>query len=225
MRGSEGSTDPTVGLRREGDSINICQSVACVADWTGRNAATITACMALLLTIWGVLTSRLTARMAALPLLHTFQRTTSEEVTVDIVMSRVDVEWLGDLVNGGLGPAIVTKYELSIDGVVIDFSNKPQTGQALAAVFAQRPEDVTAEWFDLLQGAIAISKDAKIPCFSVKFSVPTLEHVNRLPDGFQRLALRVEYQSMYGDQLLFESERAPLPPQLSLFWKHRRKRR
>jgi hypothetical protein len=83
-------------------------------------------------------------------------------------------------------------------------------------------DDVEASWFDLIQGAIAVPKDSFIPCFSLKFSVPTFVDVNRIPDGFERLALRVEYQSMYGDELLFESERAPLPPRLGLFRKHRR---
>jgi hypothetical protein len=68
--------------------------------------ALITALAALWLSTWAVLTTRLTARMSPLPLLHPFQESDAQRVTRPNAAQLVSGHLSTQLINGGLGPAI-----------------------------------------------------------------------------------------------------------------------
>lgn len=202
--------------------MQLCSDLPCVGDWIARNASIIIALAALFLSIWAALLTRLNARISALPLLHPFQQCTPERR----VAGHIEMwhgELIAKLINGGLGPAVVTKYEAYADAVKINLTDRKDAQTKLANVFGLDPNATFGEWF-FLEGAVAIPKDGVIPCLSVRFNVPAPDDFTRTADQIRRLRLRVEYQSMYGDELLFDSRMPSLPPTLGLFRRRKRPR-
>jgi hypothetical protein len=201
--------------------MQICQSLVCVWDWTGRNAATVIAIAALLCSVWTALLSRLNARMVALPLLHPFQRPAAKLVRDHLTSTHVEGTLEAELRNGGLGPAYVTKYQAFLNGQPVDLLNKKRVEASLSQGFQLRPEQMNPTWF-FLEGAIAVPRDDKIESLKLFFTVPDFDEFDRIVERIGSFKLRVEYQSMYGDELLFDSEVPSVPPKLRLFRLHKR---
>lgn len=190
--------------------------------WVGRNAPTIIALAALFFSVWAGLFVRQNARISALPLLHPFQTCTPRRVEPQNVAPFFEGTMVAQLINGGLGPAIVTRYEVFANGVLMDLEDMPKLLTEVAALFGVNPDNSSVERFSF-QGSIVVPKDGNIKCLVLKFTVPTQDVYQRVCEQLGRFRLRVEYQSMYGDQLLFDSAVPSLPPSLGLVFLRKRR--
>jgi hypothetical protein len=199
------------------------QYVMCVWNWAGANAASIIALAALGLTIWSALNVRLNARIASLPLLHNFHRTTPPRNVAQAGQPPdIRCQLLAQVINGGLGPAIVTKYEVFANNAPVNLQTKSIADATLAAAFGLASGTFNASW--LIAGtAIAIPKDGTVNALDIDFPAPTQAELDRVVSCLHQFRLRIEYQSMHGDQLLFDSDVPSLPPKLNLFWRYKRR--
>jgi hypothetical protein len=124
--------------------------------------------------------------------------------------------------NGGLGPAVVTKYCTYINGAAVDVVDRKDGAAALKDVFDLDIDNCALAWYSLRGGAVVIPKDACIEALSLQFWVRTKEEYDAVLEKLPLVNLMVEYQSLYGDELVFYADKPPLPPKLSLFWVHKR---
>ena len=166
-------------------------------------------------TIWLGLFTRLNARLSALPLLHPFQRGTPSPVQIR-TGRYIQGELRAKVINGGLGPAVITKYEMFTNGKPVNLLDAAQTQTAVATVFGLDPDVTLVEYF-FLEGVVITPKEGSIDSLLLKFKVPTMQDYQRVTTGFAGFRLRIEYESLYGDELLFDSQAPSRPPKMSLF--------
>src|SRR5580704_18072608 len=146
------------------------------------------------------------------PLLHSFQHTVSEPAQGGSIIDgslRANPErwpWSGRR----------HEYEVYVDGVLVDLSDRQKMEAFVTTVFGLDPDDCVIGPF-IFEGAIAVPKDGAIECLSLKFHAATPDDFDRVISGLYRFRLRIEYQSLFGDELVFEGDKPALPPKLPLF--------
>jgi len=177
-------------------------------------------------TVWQGLYTRLNARISALPLLYPHQEAPIERLETPHVAPFYRCRLRAKIVNGGLGPAIITKYEVRADGKPINLVDRKEVAAVvIASMFGLNPANVKFDWYFLeSEAAVAVPKDQALPALTLTFDKSSPFDCEAVVHQIDRFAVRIEYQSMHGDELLFDSTKASLPPNLGLFRRHKRKR-
>jgi hypothetical protein len=181
--------------------------------------------LAFAFTVWQGLFTRLNARITALPLLHSHANIVGRPAATAEGRQYVDANVRAQIINGGLGPAVVTKYSTYVDGVLIDPLNVAQTNGVLAETFGLNAHECVTAWFSLPgASAVVVPKDGTLDGLAVQFKVPTRADFDRVVSGLKKLNLVIEYKSLYGDEFFFRGDEPALPPKLGLFRLRKRKR-
>ena len=201
--------------------MQICGDWPCVLEWFDRSGSTIIALCALAVSITTVLYTRYNARITALPHLHLHHGFDFAPVHATGGFYGLAATFVTKLINGGSGPGIITRYEAFADGAPFDLNDNAQTTAVLSKVFGV---ETKATWYYVEEGCVAIPKDGVIPALSFQCKVPNLEALGQVQLQIRRLRIRVEYQSLYGDKLLFDSDVPAPAPNLDLIRLKRRPR-
>jgi hypothetical protein len=114
------------------------------------------------------------------------------------------------LCNGGLGPAIITSYELFFENKLVNTSSEPECIRAANAIFGQIP---TSFNFLNLQPGYLMRKDEERVILSAVLSTESVKR-DKLDDYaflnaiFDKLCVSVKYKSLYDEDFVLESEEA-----------------
>lgn len=163
-------------------------------DFLRTNAALVVSALALFLTINSARATRKHNRLTVQPRLSTFTKTNEYPAGGSTVHEIT-------LSNSGLGPAVIKKYEVLLDGNPIE-AEQPNDifvvlAQALAAPFV--PSLCS---FGLLRKDYVMAKDEVLKAATITILNATPAQLEEL----KRVHLRVTYESAYGDSFTYDTK-------------------
>jgi hypothetical protein len=106
------------------------------------------------------------------------------------------------LTNGGLGPAIISSYELLVDGKPVDTSSDSACLRAANALFGHTP---TSFHFLNLKSGYLMRKDESRVVLSAVLSTKSMKPPDKLDDYnflgemLAKVKVSVKYKSLYGE--------------------------
>lgn len=158
-------------------------------------AALVVALCALYLTIQSNKATRAHNRLSVLPRLSTtIANDTTTEGTASVLAVRVG------LTNVGLGPAVVKKSEMLLDGQPMPIESFDDVRPLLEKVFPGIQIGASYAFHKLnKEHALQVGKEVEIVSFQV------LNPAANFEKEIERFSLRISYESLYGDPLNYDS--------------------
>jgi hypothetical protein len=151
-------------------------------------AATVIALAALGLSVYEAMLSRQHDRLSVRPLLDSELHVSSARERFCLVV-----------INNGLGPAIIKKWQLLVDGKPYRDLGITRWEQLTAHLKLSQP--VSYSYFEP-NSILAPEESEELIGYTV--AVYSQEEANRFREAIRRLAIVIEYESMYGESFNFE---------------------
>lgn len=171
----------------------VCQVGTCIG-WEaiiGVSSAIIALC-ALVLSIWQGVQMRRHNRLSFRPHLDAWRHADPEKGYYAV-----------DLINNGLGPAIVKSFVVKVDGKQIFGDGTEPIEKALRIVFPNFPYQASCSY--VAKGySLAAKEQCKIA--AVQFTGSVLPAHNLVQDAFNRADLEIVYKSVYGEEFPFSAQ-------------------
>ncbi|PMN17011.1 hypothetical protein BCT39_16730 [Vibrio lentus] len=108
-----------------------------------------------------------------------------------------------DIINNGLGPAIVKEFTVSVDGEVIDAKGIEPIERALKKIFAN--ELYTAHYEYMGVGYVMGEKD-RCRVVDLKFEGEQIPTGLEVEKAIERARLEIIYESFYGEKFYLDSD-------------------
>lgn len=159
------------------------------------NAALVISVCAVVLTLASASATRKHNRLSVRPHMATFTTRGPDKDDSSVYVVAVTLR------NCGLGPAIIRKFEVLLDGVPVAVE-KPDD---LFPIFDEtiKAEKVVSKCnFAVLHPDHAMAKDEVVPVATVAIRPPFYPEME---DDLQRFHLRVTFESMYGESFCYDS--------------------
>jgi hypothetical protein len=175
-----------------------------LADLARDYAALLVSICALFLTINQSLATRKHNRLTVRPHLTSFVDHRPDPERQGITTIKVTLS------NNGLGPAIIQKFELLLDGVPIEHS---EPGDLFPTVEKVLPVRLLSDecHFAVLRQNYVMGKDTTLPVATVSY-VPTIhDDPAALRTALKRFHIRVAYESGYGESFVYDSRNHQTP--------------
>ncbi|ENB2052001.1 hypothetical protein D2H34_003431 [Vibrio fluvialis] len=144
----------------------------------------IIASCALVFTAWQFSIQRKHNRVSVTPHLFSFR---DRERNVDSATITVS------LINNGLGPAFIHKFEVYLDGEVSD------PDAAVKAVFGEPDGQFK---YTILGDDFALAPGQKVVLITVHFPTETGAEIQEMEQGLERLKVVITYKSAYGTKYI-----------------------
>lgn len=106
------------------------------------------------------------------------------------------------LKNNGLGPAVVRKYEIFLDGSLFPIGDSGVVASTVASVLG-RPTPHVA--YHRIGVGDSIAKDQELILLSVGFSCTSQQDYQLAMKAFERITSHIQYESMYGQSFSCDS--------------------
>jgi hypothetical protein len=161
----------------------------------GNNAAEIIALCALFYTAFQAHTTRKHNRLSVTPYLTTFTHTLKTPQLVTLV---------NELMNNGLGPAVIKEYKIFLDGSQLDIKNSDQ---------AEKELEILLQGKEFNRMATVLNKGYYVPpgekriVLSISFPVNEKQKIEDFLATLERLSLSIEYESTYGQKFTYDSNK------------------
>lgn len=160
------------------------------------NSSSIIAICALALTIWqGYITSRHN-KLSVAPYLTTWVSADGDSGVYSI-----------EIVNNGIGPALIKAFRIFVDGIEIKGSESELVENATKMLFGNY-EYQSSNCF-LTNGYMMADKN-KHEVFSIKFIGQRKPNFQEYKQTIERARLVIEYESIYKDKFIFDSDKFSL---------------
>jgi len=173
--------------------------ITCTWHWLSENMTVVFAICAMAITIWQGYLTRRHSRLSVKP-----------HLTIDYTYSNHDFSLEYRLSNNGLGPAIITKYEMIIDEKVVPTDNFNEAKQELWHLFNGTMPNFASQLKirHINNGeALEAGKDLVLLDFSrLKGIEPDLFNYDLIATKMAQIKFKVQYESFYGEkspQLVF----------------------
>lgn len=164
-------------------------SVLC---WLGTYSSTIIALCALVFTAYQAVATRKHNKLSVKPHLTTFSKSNPDSFTVQ-------------LSNNGLGPAIIRNYVLEFDNKPYEFKDSDEATKYLRELLGDLVGELKVA---ILINGHAISAKDNIDILDITYKHKDHNEFEKLKTIIKRMALRVEYQSIYGNKFTYHSTRS-----------------
>jgi hypothetical protein len=164
--------------------------IQCILDFVGDNAEALIALSALGLAIWQGIVQRLHNRLSVKPHLMFDRITQNHSPQIQIFLT-----------NKGIGPAVITKFLISLDGKEVDVSPQSVWNNILGQL------QILAVWGGgkIYFAGEAISAGGNEKIFAMKTTHAETDPGFSTDDAFKeldRLQIEVKYESIYGDKFI-----------------------
>lgn len=157
----------------------------------GFSSVVIAVC-ALGLTVWQAAITRRHNRLSVTPHLTTW--TQSEQVT-----GRYSVE----ILNNGIGPALIKSFSVQVDGQPIGGEGPEPIEKALKVLFPQYSFRSSQAY--MARGYMMSAKEAR-SLVAVEFFGERFPRQEEVDHAMKRTRLLIEYESIYGDKRLLDTD-------------------
>jgi hypothetical protein len=147
---------------------------------------------ALVLTIWEGVQARAHNRISVRPLLTTWTNNKLEEGLHEVY-----------LVNAGIGPARISKFEVRLNGEIVLGDAHEPIELAAKQLFHKRKYHIETGWLSV--GSILAEKE-KIKIVGIRFTKETTPTRDELKVTGRKSAFRIEFESMYGEKFVFDTD-------------------
>ncbi|HFD31441.1 MAG TPA: hypothetical protein ENJ28_01830 [Gammaproteobacteria bacterium] len=161
------------------------------SDITGLSSVVIAVC-ALALTIWQGKQIQKHNRLSVKPHLATWSHSDEDEGV-----------YLVELINNGLGPAVITKFTLSLDGRPIEGQGTEPIEKLLKDLFQEFSYKSKQAY---IAKGYAMAEKEKCVLLEMKFDEKSCITKTGIEDKFARAALTIEYESFYGEKFVLSTE-------------------
>lgn len=147
---------------------------------------------ALFTTIWQAMQSRKHNKISFRPHLASWSHSRSNQGVFAI-----------DLMNNGLGPALIKNFVIKGDGNRIPGNGTKPIEKALKMLF---PKDSYNAEFEFLGKNHAMPAQNKCRVIAIKFLDDQGPSADKVEETFDKADLEVEYESFYGEALFFSTQ-------------------
>lgn len=168
-----------------------------ILNFIGNNAATIIALCALFFTAYQVYATRRHNKLTFRPHLTTFEhRNKLENKAIQFIIT---------LMNNGLGPALIKKYELFQDSKLLDIKHSKDVEPILKKVLGR---NYINQSFTKLGNNYSMPAKEKVNIFEISFSIKDEDEdeINEIEAKLSRFDLVIEYESIYGEKMSYSSK-------------------
>ena len=154
-------------------------------------SSVVVALCALCTSIWQAVQSRKHNKLSFRPHLASWTHSRSNQGTFAV-----------DLMNNGLGPALVKSFVIKVDGNRIPGNGTEPIGKALEALF---PNNRYHAEFEFLGKDHAMPAQHKCRIVAVQFLDDDNPSADRIEETFDKADLEIEYESFYGEKFFFST--------------------
>lgn len=169
-------------------------AVAPIIDWISDNAAAVIALCALGLAIYQAFSTRRHNRLSVRPRLFVVpNRALSPGIGTFSVTLR----------NGGLGPALISGFEVLLDKKPASLDDR-NIATALIGTVVGKP--LSRFQYHLLSPASVVAKDEQLVLLEIAFPAASTQDYETVLAALERLAVRIRYSSMYGENFECSTE-------------------
>jgi len=156
----------------------------------GVSSAVIALC-ALVTALWQGIESRKHNKISFRPHLTTWSHNKSEQGIYAV-----------DLLNNGLGPAIIKSFEIKVDGKVISGEGTEPIAKALKILF---PNISYEAHYEFLGKDHAMGEKQTCRVVLVKFTTTPLPGSDFVEHALKKADLEINYESFYGEKFFFST--------------------
>lgn len=160
----------------------------------GDNAAEIIALCALFYTAFQAHATRKHNKLSVKPHITTFSHN---------YMSPGQVELTSELMNNGLGPAVIKSYKIFQDEIELEIQNSAQVGEKLKEILSGKTFDHTAT---IINHGYQVPAGEQRVIFSVTFPINESQTIEDFQEKLEGLSITIEYESIYGQRFKYDSE-------------------
>lgn len=163
-------------------------------DWgviTGISSVVIAMC-AVLISIWHGIETRRHNRLSVMPHLTTWTYSSDEKQTYTV-----------ELINNGIGPALIESFEIYVDGKLISGVGTGPIKKALKILF---PNCNYEARHSFVAKGYSMAPNERCEIAAIKFTEPPFPSQESIDESFDRGDIRVRYKSFYDDELYLSTE-------------------
>lgn len=108
-----------------------------------------------------------------------------------------------DVINNGLGPAVIKEFTISVDGEAIEGKGSSLVESAIRKIFAGKR--YTAH-YEFMGASYVMGAKDRCRVVVIKFEGTTIPTTNEVEQAIERTRLEINYESFYGDKFYFDSD-------------------
>lgn len=156
-------------------------------------ASTAIALCALLFSFWQGRVTRKHNRISVRPHLTTWEHSNQEKGHYYI-----------ELINNGIGPALIKKFIVKVDGEIIEGEKTEKIQKALKILFPNHAYTSNQSWF---QDGYAMTVNESKIIAAIVFHTPESINPVDVSQAIERADILVDYESMYGEKFTLDSQK------------------
>ena len=168
----------------------------CIWNLIADNSSMIIAISALVLTVWQAYITRQHNKLTVAPYLTTWSQADDENGFYSI-----------EIMNNGIGPALIKAFQVFVDGVEIKGPDSELVDKATKRLFGGYNYQ-TANCF--LSSGYMMGEKNKHEIFCIKFTGQRKLNYQEYKQTIERARLVIEYESIYKDKFIFDSNKYSL---------------
>lgn len=107
-----------------------------------------------------------------------------------------------DLLNNGIGPALIRSFQVQVDGHVIGGEGYEPIEKALKVIF---PQYQYSSYQSFVSSGYAMSPKEVRSLVTIQFSGDRLPQPEEIEHATKRIRILIEYSSMYGEPFVFDT--------------------
>jgi hypothetical protein len=127
----------------------------------------------------------------------------SPRLTTWIDSSENQGEHSVELMNNGIGPAVIKSFELAVDGKDIQGEQEEKIKNAVKIIFPTEKYTITAGY--LGGGYVMAAKESRT-LVSLKFLLGSMPSGEEFKKKLSRTSLKIKFESMYGESFELKTE-------------------
>ncbi|MEZ9567202.1 hypothetical protein AB4226_18990 [Vibrio artabrorum] len=108
-----------------------------------------------------------------------------------------------DVINNGLGPAVIKKFTISVDGEAIEGKGPALVESAVSKIFSDKR--YTAH-YEFMGASYVMGAKDRCRVVVIKFEGTAIPTAGEVEQAIERARLEIHYESFYGDSFYFDSD-------------------
>ncbi|MDC5857447.1 hypothetical protein [Vibrio europaeus] len=155
-------------------------------------ASSVIALCALLFTVWQGVQTRKHNRISYKPHLTSWSHKEQQKGVFAL-----------DIINNGLGPAVIKKFTISVDGEALDGKGPALVESAVRRIFADKRYSAH---YEFMGASYVMGAKDRCRVVVIKFEGTTVPTSDEVEQAIERARLEIHYESFYGDSFYFDSD-------------------